>query len=93
MALAGALASDAKLMLLDEPTALLDPDSQKKVLAIVQDLCKRPQAPITALWITHRLEELQFSERAAIMQNGRIGSWQPGNLISKRLRSLALRRG
>ncbi len=93
LALAGALASEAKLMLLDEPTALLDPVSQEMVLSIVQNLCTRSEDPITALWITHRLEELQFSTRAAVMENGQIGQWQPGSLISNRIRSLALRRG
>ena len=92
LALAGALASEANLLLLDEPTALLDPDSQNMVLSIVQKLCTRSKDPITALWITHRLEELQFANSAAIMEKGRIGKWQPGNLISKSLKALAHRR-
>ena len=54
LALAGALASDANLLLLDEPTALLDPVSQDNVLKTVQKLCRRENKPITALWITHR---------------------------------------
>merc|ERR1711934_1330758 len=49
LAIAGALASDAGLLLLDEPTALLDPDSQRTVLEAVQSLCQRPQKPLTAL--------------------------------------------
>ena len=50
LAIAGALASEATLLLLDEPTALLDPDSQTSVLAAVQELCRGPEAPLTALW-------------------------------------------
>ena len=42
LAIAGALASEAGLLLLDEPTALLDPDSQRTVLTTVQRLCHRP---------------------------------------------------
>jgi len=56
LAIAGALASEASLLLLDEPTALLDPDSQREVLELIQHLCHRSDSPLTALWITHRLE-------------------------------------
>ncbi len=92
LALAGALASEANLLLLDEPTALLDPLSQKKVLEIVQHLCSRPVNPMTALWITHRLEELEYADGAARMELGKVGKWHSGHLLSKRLKPLAGRR-
>jgi len=76
LAIAGALASDADLLLLDEPTALLDPDSQREVLGLIRSLCSRPDRPITALWITHRLEELKHCDGAARMEAGRVGPWQ-----------------
>ena len=85
LAIAGALASDAGLLLLDEPTALLDPDSQTTVLTTVQRLCKDPVKPITALWITHRLGELAFADGAARMQSGRIGPWTRGTELQRRL--------
>ena len=85
LAIAGALASDAGLLLLDEPTALLDPESQTTVLTTVQRLCKDPVKPITALWITHRLGELAFADGAARMQNGRIGPWTRGTELQRRL--------
>ena len=85
LAIAGALASDAGLLLLDEPTALLDPDSQTTVLNTVQQLCKDPTNPITALWITHRLGELDFADGAARMQDGRIGPWTRGTELQRRL--------
>jgi energy-coupling factor transport system ATP-binding protein len=75
LAIAGALASDADLLLLDEPTALLDPDSQQEVLALIRSLCSRDERPITALWITHRLEELDCCDGAAQMEAGRVGPW------------------
>jgi energy-coupling factor transport system ATP-binding protein len=78
LAIAGALASDAGLLLLDEPTALLDPDSQREVLALIRLLCDRPEQPLTALWITHRLEELELCNAAARMERGRCGPWQAG---------------
>jgi len=76
LAIAGALASDADLLLLDEPTALLDPDSQQEVLGLIRSLCSRDERPITALWITHRLEELDFCDGAARMESGRVGPWR-----------------
>jgi len=85
LAIAGALASDAGLLLLDEPTALLDPDSQTTVLNTVQRLCKDPFKPITALWITHRLGELAFANGAACMHDGQIGPWTDGTELQRRL--------
>ena len=76
LAIAGALASDADLLLLDEPTALLDPDSQREVLSLIRSLCSRKERPITALWITHRLEELNDCDGAARMEAGRVGPWR-----------------
>jgi len=85
LALAGALAGNANLFLLDEPTALLDPISQESILRLIQDLCNRPKNPITALWITHRLEELSSCKAAALMERGKIGKWQNGNELFRRL--------
>ena len=85
LAIAGALASDAGLLLLDEPTALLDPESQTTVLTTVQRLCKDPVKPITALWITHRLGNWTFADGAARMQDGRIGRMDPGTELQRRL--------
>ena len=85
LAIAGALASDAGLLLLDEPTALLDPESQTTVLTTVQRLCKDPVKPITALWITHRLGELAYADGAARMQDGRSGPWIRGTDLQQRL--------
>ena len=88
LAIAGALASDAGLLLLDEPTALLDPDSQAEVLALIHRLCSDPSRPRTALWITHRLEELEHCDGAARMEQGRIGAWQSGQELRRGLAPL-----
>ena len=85
LAIAGALASGASLVLLDEPTALLDPASQQAVLELVWSLSHQPQAPLTALWITHRLEELQRCDGAALMGKGAVGSWQQGPRLAVQL--------
>ena len=93
LAIAGALASEAQLLLLDEPTALLDETSQREVLQLIHALCRRPEQPITALWITHRLEELDWCDGAALMQNGRIGAWRSGANLQQQLRPLAHGKG
>jgi energy-coupling factor transport system ATP-binding protein len=93
LAIAGALACRGQLLLLDEPTALLDETSQQEVLQLIHALSHRPQEPITALWITHRLEELDWCDGAALMQNGRIGSWRSGASLQRHLRPLAAGKG
>ena len=70
LAIAAALAGDSGLLLLDEPTALLDPRSQQEVLMLVRHLCSES---LTALWVTHRLEELDWCDGAFPMQQGAIG--------------------
>lgn len=85
LAIAGALASDADLLLLDEPTALLDPDSQREVLELIRRLCGPEPGQISALWITHRLEELELCDGAARMEAGRIGPWQSGSALRQTL--------
>jgi len=85
LAIAGALASEASLLLLDEPTALLDPASQTDALELVHLLSHRAKQPLTALWITHRLEELQRCDGAALMEQGHMGPWQSGNALAGQL--------
>lgn len=92
LAIAGSLASEANLLLLDEPTALLDTASQASILATVQQLCHRSKSPLTALWVTHRLGELDHADGAARMEKGRIGAWGSGSSLRRELEPLAGRR-
>ena len=91
LALAGAIVSNSNLLLLDEPTALLDPQSQNSVLEVVKKLTTSSLNPITAIWVTHRLEELLFCDGAAILKNGGISNWNSGSKVFQQLNSLALR--
>ncbi len=70
VAIAGALARQCEILLLDEPTALLDPDSQLELVAQVQRLVK--ERDMTALWVTHRLDELDYSDGAFLLEAGRV---------------------
>lgn len=68
VAIAGAIARRCALLLLDEPTALLDPDSQLELVAAVRNLVKI--RGITALWVTHRLDELNYCDGAFLLEKG-----------------------
>lgn len=68
VAIAGAIARHCDVLLLDEPTALLDPDSQLDLVASVQNLVK--SRGITALWVTHRLDELDYCDGAFLLEKG-----------------------
>lgn len=70
VAIAGALARHCEVLLLDEPTALLDPDSQLDLVKQVRQLVKNQG--ITAVWVTHRLNELDYSDGAFLLENGRV---------------------
>ncbi|BAS58231.1 MULTISPECIES: energy-coupling factor ABC transporter ATP-binding protein [Leptolyngbya] len=70
VAIAGAIARHCDVLLLDEPTALLDPDSQLELVAQVQALVKK--RGITALWVTHRLEELEYCDGAFLLEAGKV---------------------
>ena len=91
LALAGAIVSNSNLLLLDEPTALLDTESQNSVLRTIKKLTTSPSDPMTAIWITHRLDELYFCDGAAIVKNGGVSNWNSGSKVFQELKSLALR--
>ena len=76
LTIACSLISDKNFVLLDEPTALLDSSSQLKVLEIIKDLTNNKRNPFTAIWITHRLEELSYADAFAEMKNGYLSDWQ-----------------
>ncbi|MCR8539421.1 MAG: energy-coupling factor ABC transporter ATP-binding protein [Prochlorococcus marinus CUG1439] len=76
LTIACALISNRNFILLDEPTALLDKTSQLKVLKTIKNLTSDNRKPISALWITHRYEELTYADAVAELQNGFLSSWQ-----------------
>ncbi len=69
IAIAGALARRSEILLLDEPTALLDPDAQQELVTQVRELVDRHH--LTALWVTHRLDELNHCDGAVLLEAGR----------------------
>ena len=68
-ALAGALAVRPRYLLLDEPTAHLDPPSADRLAALLQGLARRGTG---VLLVTHRAEEARFADRVAVLDGGRV---------------------
>lgn len=71
LALARLLANQPKILLLDEPTASLDPDSVSKVESVIAQL--RKEQHITVLWVSHDPEQIKrVSDRQLIIQAGKL---------------------
>ncbi len=76
LAIASCLIDNSNFILMDEPTALLDKFSQKQILGIIKSLTSNKQNPVTVLWITHRLEELNFADKVCVMKEGKLTKWE-----------------
>lgn len=70
VAIAGVLAGLPKCIVLDEPTAMLDPKSRKEVLQVVHELNK--QKGITVILITHHTDEVVDADQIIVMDKGHI---------------------
>lgn len=68
VALARAFARDASLLLLDEPTAGLDLENERLIMAAVEELAKDK----TVIMLTHRLDTAMRADRIAVMAEGRV---------------------
>ena len=70
VAIAGVVAMRPKCIVLDEPTAMLDPNGRKEVLRTVEDLRKKEK--VTVILITHYMEEVVGADRVIVMDKGHI---------------------
>lgn len=70
VAIAGILAMRPRCLVLDEPTAMLDPRGRQEVLDTVQRLNR--EEGITVIWITHHMDEAVNAHRVIVMERGRI---------------------
>jgi len=70
IAIAGILAMQPKCLVLDEPTAMLDPGGRSEVMAAVRKLCS--EQGVTIVLITHYMEEAAMADRVVVMHEGRI---------------------
>ena len=70
VAIAGVMAMRPKCIVLDEPTAMLDPNGRKEVLRSVMELRKREH--ITVILITHYMEEVVDADHVFVMDHGHV---------------------
>ena len=70
VAVAGIIAMKPKCIILDEPTAMLDPNGRKEVIDTVMKLNK--EEGITIVLITHYMDEAVKADRVVVMDNGKI---------------------
>ncbi len=70
VAIAGVLAMGPEVLVLDEPTAMLDPRGRREVVGTVERLCR--EKGITVLLITHHMDEAVRADRVLIMDRGHI---------------------
>ena len=70
VAIAGVMAMQPECIVLDEPTAMLDPNGRKEVLRAVRKL--NEEKGVTVILITHYMEEVVFADRVFVMDNGKL---------------------
>ena len=70
VAIAGIMAMKPQIIVMDEPTAMLDPSGRKEVLDTVHELNKKEK--ITVILITHYMEEVIDADRVVVVDGGRI---------------------
>ena len=70
VAIAGVLAMEPELIIMDEATAMLDPSGRAEVLATVRKLNR--EKGMTVVWITHFMEEAAIADRLIVMNDGSV---------------------
>lgn len=70
VAIAGVMAMEPKCIVLDEPTAMLDPNGRKEVLRAVKELNQKKG--ITVILITHYMEEVVDADYVYVMEQGEV---------------------
>ena len=70
VAIAGVIAMMPRCVVLDEPTAMLDPQGRREVMAVVRELNK--QYGITVILITHHMDEAVQAQRVVVMHQGNV---------------------
>ena len=91
VSIAGVLAMHPKCIILDEPTAMLDPNGRKEVIRAIRAL--NDVEKITVILITHYMEEIIYADKVYVMDDGKIAmQGTPREIFSRveKLKSLRL---
>ena len=72
VAIAGVIAMEPRVIVLDEPTAMLDPQGRGEVISTVTRLCR--DKGITVVLITHHMSECVGADRLIVMSNGTVAA-------------------
>jgi energy-coupling factor transporter ATP-binding protein EcfA2 len=70
IAIAGIMAMKPECIVLDEPTAMLDPNGRKEVIRTVKELNKNEK--VTVILITHYMEEVIYADKVYVMDDGKV---------------------
>lgn len=70
IAIAGVLAMQPDIIVLDEPTAMLDPAGREEVMTAIQSL--RATNGMTIILITHHMDEAALADRVVVMEDGKV---------------------
>ena len=82
VAIAGIIAMEPKCIVLDEPTAMLDPRGRKEVMDTILKLNR--EKGITVVLITHHMDEAAMAQRVVVMDKGIIvADGAPGDVFSQ----------
>lgn len=82
IAIAGVLALKPRILVLDESTAMLDPQGRKEILSVVKKLNREEKVAVIA--ITHYMEEVLAADRVAVINDGEIAiTGTPAEIFSR----------
>lgn len=91
IAIAGVLAMEPSILVMDEPTAMLDPSGRREVMSTILELNK--QRDMTVVLITHHMDEAAMAQRVIVMHEGKVAlEGTPREVFSQveRIRELSL---
>lgn len=70
VAIAGIMAMKPECIILDEPTAMLDPNGRKEVISTIRELNEREN--VTVILITHHMDEVIYADKVFVMEQGHV---------------------
>lgn len=88
VAIAGALVENPAILLLDELTTFLDGHDQINVVTSVKNIVESSSRRVTALWVTHRMEELEYADSVSYMEGGKVLWTTDGITATKKMKRM-----